>query len=50
MSVEGDYSAVADAQLDILENGPDPDLYNSILDNDEAGPSSHPAPTKPVCA
>lgn len=32
MIVEGDYSAVADAQLDALESGPDSDLYNAILD------------------
>ncbi|TXI65334.1 MAG: hypothetical protein E6Q55_02690 [Mycolicibacterium mageritense] len=32
MSVEGDYSEVADAQLDTLESGPDVDLYNSVLD------------------
>lgn len=30
--MEGDYSEVADAQLDILESGPDPDLYNAVLD------------------
>ena len=35
MSVEGEYSAVADAQLDELENGPDAELYNSILDTIE---------------
>ncbi|MBE5477844.1 hypothetical protein E3G68_005177 [Mycobacteroides abscessus] len=35
MSAEGDYSAVADAQLDDLERGPDIDLYNSILDTIE---------------
>lgn len=35
MSVEGDYSEVADAQLDKLEKGPDPDLYNSVLDTVE---------------
>ena len=35
MSVEGDYSQVADAQLDALENGPDVDLYNSVLDTIE---------------
>ncbi|MCA4727430.1 hypothetical protein [Mycolicibacterium fortuitum] len=35
MSAEGDYSTVADAQLDELENGPDVDLYNSILDTIE---------------
>ncbi|GFG83216.1 hypothetical protein MPRG_64920 [Mycobacterium paragordonae] len=33
--MEGDYSQVADAQLDELEKGPDPDLYNSILDTIE---------------
>lgn len=32
MSVEGDCSEVADAQLDELERGPDVELYNSILD------------------
>lgn len=32
MSVEGDYSQVADDQLDTLESGPDADLYNSVLD------------------
>lgn len=35
MSVEGDYSAVADAQLDALEIGSDVDLYNSVLDTIE---------------
>ena len=35
MSVEGDYSEVADAQLDALEDGPDLDLYNSVLDTIE---------------
>lgn len=35
MSVQGDYSEVADAQLDALENGPDMDLYNSVLDTIE---------------
>ena len=35
MSLEGDYSEVADAQLDALENGPDVDLYNSVLDTIE---------------
>jgi len=29
---EDAYSAVADAQLDALEAGPDADLYNAILD------------------
>ncbi len=32
MSTEGDYSQVADAQLDELERGGDADLYNAILD------------------
>ncbi|UQX13463.1 hypothetical protein [Candidatus Mycobacterium methanotrophicum] len=32
MSVERDYSEVADQQLDGLENSPDIDLYNSVLD------------------
>ena len=32
MAAEGDYSAVADAQLDALESGPDVGLYNAILD------------------
>lgn len=32
MSTEGDYSEVADAQLDALEQVPDPDLYNAVLD------------------
>ena len=35
MSLEGDYSEVADAQLDTLENGLDVDLYNSVLDTIE---------------
>ncbi|WP_201408324.1 hypothetical protein [Mycobacterium paraintracellulare] len=35
MSVEGDYSQIADAQLDALESGPDRDLYNSVLDTIE---------------
>jgi hypothetical protein len=35
VSVEGDYSEVADTQLDTLENGPDVDLYNSVLDTIE---------------
>lgn len=35
MSVDGDYSQVADNQLDALENGPDVDLYNSVLDTIE---------------
>jgi hypothetical protein len=29
---EGSYSEVADKQLDALEHGPDPDLYNAVLD------------------
>ncbi len=32
MSDAGDYSEIADAQLDVLEAGPDVDLYNAILD------------------
>lgn len=28
----GDYSTVADEQLDALERGPDVDLYNAVLD------------------
>lgn len=35
MSVEGDYSEVADAQLDELEAGEDADLYNAVLDTVE---------------
>ncbi|GFG84232.1 hypothetical protein [Mycolicibacter algericus] len=35
MSFDGDYSEVADTQLDELENGPDIDLYNSVLDTIE---------------
>lgn len=35
MSVGGDYSEVADTQLDKLESGPDVDLYNSVLDTIE---------------
>lgn len=31
-SFEGAYSAVADKQLDALEAGDDPDLYNAVLD------------------
>lgn len=30
--MDGDHSAVADAQLDALEAGTDPDLYNAVLD------------------
>ncbi|MDT7763630.1 MAG: hypothetical protein QOC63_3050 [Mycobacterium sp.] len=32
MSTEGDYSRVADAQLDDLEQGNDADLHNAVLD------------------
>ena len=32
MTEEDAYSEVADQQLDALENGPDPDLYNAVLD------------------
>ena len=32
MSAGGDYSVVADGQLDELEAGPDADLYNAVLD------------------
>ncbi len=32
MSSEGDYSAVADGQLDDLEQSSDVDLYNAVLD------------------
>lgn len=32
MSHEGDYSQVADGQLDALQSGPDADLYNAVLD------------------
>jgi hypothetical protein len=32
VSTEGDYSAIADAQLDELEAGDDPDLFNAVLD------------------
>lgn len=35
MSAEGDYSAVADAQLDELERSPGIELYNAILDTIE---------------
>ena len=31
MTVAGDYSQVADDQLDALEAGPNADLYNSML-------------------
>lgn len=29
---DGGYSRVADTQLDEIEDGPDPDLYNAVLD------------------
>lgn len=32
MTVEGDYSVIADSQLDALQAGPDIDLYNAALD------------------
>lgn len=32
MTTEGDYSSIADAQLDALEQGPDKELYNAVLD------------------
>jgi hypothetical protein len=32
VSVEGDYSEIADDQLDALEAGADVDLYNAVLD------------------
>lgn len=32
MSSDGDYSEVADKQLDALEAGPDVELYNAVLD------------------
>jgi len=32
VTVPGAYSQVADAQLDELERGPDPGLYNAVLD------------------
>jgi hypothetical protein len=32
MSIQGGYSAVADAQLDALEQGPNASLYNAVLD------------------
>ena len=32
MSAEGDYSEVADAQLDDLEQRDDAELYNAVLD------------------
>ncbi len=35
MTAEGDYSEIADSQLDALEAGPDVDLYNVVLDAGE---------------
>ncbi|QIV79609.1 hypothetical protein [Mycolicibacterium frederiksbergense] len=35
MSIEADYSQVANGQLDALEQGPDVDLYNAVLDTIE---------------
>ncbi len=35
MTAEGDYSEIADSQLDVLEAGPDVDLYNAVLDAGE---------------
>lgn len=32
MTAPGDYSAVADRQLDTREAGPDVDLYDAVLD------------------
>ncbi|MGH3959378.1 hypothetical protein [Mycobacterium sp.] len=32
MNSEGDYSEIADAQLNALEAGSDSDLYNAVLD------------------
>ncbi|CAN5449244.1 hypothetical protein BH23ACT6_BH23ACT6_03830 [soil metagenome] len=32
MTTEGDYSQTADVQLDALEAGSDPNLYNAVLD------------------
>lgn len=32
MSFDGEYSAVADQQLDTLESGPEPHLYDAVLD------------------
>lgn len=32
MSFDGSYSSIADEQLDALEDGDDPDLYNGALD------------------
>jgi hypothetical protein len=35
VTTDGDYSQVADAQLDDLEQGSDADLYNAVLDTIE---------------
>lgn len=35
MTRDDAYSEVADQQLDVLERGPDVDLYNSVLDAGE---------------
>ncbi len=35
MSSEVDYSEVANGQLDALEQGPDAELYNAVLDTIE---------------
>jgi len=32
VSLEGSYSTIADEQLDVLEAGPDVELYNAVLD------------------
>jgi hypothetical protein len=32
VTAEGDYSEIADSQLDALEAGPDIDVYNAVLD------------------
>jgi hypothetical protein len=33
VTVEGDYSEIADAQLDVLEARSDVDLYNAVLND-----------------
>ncbi len=35
MTAAGDYSEIADSQLDALEAGSDVDLYNAVLDSCE---------------
>lgn len=35
MTAEGDYSKIADLQLDALEAGSDVDLYNAVLNDCE---------------